>query len=213
MLIFLSILKLKKSSFASEGLLTAKPHLSAEKFIGIKYTSNGKGTVRVGDGTSTMNNAISLCPASLIVPDQIVDNGEILKVTEIGPWAFYNCDSLVSVSIGANVKIIGEYAFSDCDYLSSITFEKGSSLEVIENRAFSWCSVESLEIPSSVKSIGENAFNSRGKLSTVVYCGSNFINNKVFCKDPPKVYVTSNYKHGVFGGVKVVVSDNVCKIN
>ena len=179
-------------------------------FIGIKYTSNGPGTVRVGDGSSTMNNAVSICITSLMVPAQIYDDGKSLKVTEIGGWAFYNCDSLTSVTIGANVVTIGEYAFSDCDSLTSISFEKDSALETIGTRAFSWCSLKQIEIPPSVKKIGDNAFNSRGILKMFVYCGLNEITNKIFCKLPPSVFVSEYYNSSTYGNVPVYTNVNYC---
>lgn len=61
---------------------------------------------------------------SLIIPDD---------VTNIGSHAFYNCNSLMSVTIGNNVTSIGSYAFYNCNKLtevynkSSLTITAGSS--------------------------------------------------------------------------------------
>ena len=61
---------------------------------------------------------------SLIIPDD---------VTNIGSHAFYNCNSLMSVTIGNNVISIGSYAFYNCNKLtevynkSSLTITAGSS--------------------------------------------------------------------------------------
>ena len=192
-------------------LLDRKVKLSETyDFIGIKYTSNGEGTVRVGDGTTTMNNAISICITQLVVPDQIFDEGKSLKVTEIGGWAFYNCDSLTSVTIGSNVVSIGEYAFSDCDALATISFAKGSSLETIGTRAFSWCIIKQIEIPSKVKSIGDNAFNARGLMESFIYCGNNVIKNKIFQKKSPIVYVSEYYSASKYGNARVYKNINFC---
>ncbi len=57
-----------------------------------------------------------------------------MEVTGIGKEAFWNCDSLTSITIPNSVTSIGEEAFRDCDSLTSIT------------------------IPNSVTSIGEYAF-------------------------------------------------------
>ena len=181
-----------------------------KNFIGVKYTSNGNRTVRVGDGTKTMNNAVSICIKSLNVPAQIFENGISYDVTEIGEWAFYNCDTLESVNIGKNVVKIGEYAFSDCDSIVSITFDKESSLTTIGTRAFSWCALKHIEIPASVVFIGDATFNSRGIMKTFVYCGKNVITNKIFCKQPELVIVSSNYKAQSLGLVPVSFSNSYC---
>ena len=140
------------------------------------------------------------CISILTIPSVILDEtGKTLKVTEIGCWAFYNCDTLTSVSIGANVITIGEYAFSDCDKLTSINFEKGSALQTIGTRAFSWCSFKQIEIPSTVKKIGDGAFNARGILEIFVYCGNNKVTNKIFVKKPNSLYVSEDYNSTSFG--------------
>ena len=73
--------------------------------------------------------------------EYIIPNG----VTKIGDYAFFDCDSLTSVTIPDSVTTIGDYAFYDCDSLTSIT------------------------IPDSVTTIGTEAFYSCDSL-TSVYC-------------------------------------------
>ena len=60
-------------------------------------------------------------------------------VTSISNYAFYNCDAITSVSIPASVESIGEYAFCGCDKLVSVTFEEGSRLKSVGDRAFYLC--------------------------------------------------------------------------
>ncbi len=67
----------------------------------------------------------------LTIPAKI----EGLPVTVILDYAFYNCDSLTSVTIPEGVTSIGEFAFAECDSLPSIT------------------------IPASVTGIGRWSFN------------------------------------------------------
>ena len=62
------------------------------------------------------------------------------------------------IEIPSFIKIIGSYSFNKCDKLKSITFESNSNLEVIEEDAFSYSSIESISIPPRVKSIKKNAF-------------------------------------------------------
>ena len=44
-------------------------------------------------------------------------------VTSIAPYAFKNCEDLISVVISASVTSIGAYAFEDCYSLEEIIFE------------------------------------------------------------------------------------------
>lgn len=77
------------------------------------------------DGTILMQYAIGKTVNTFIIPEGI---------TSIGSYAFYDCDSLVIVTIGNGVENIGDLAFYNCDSLSSII------------------------VPESVTSIGEKAF-------------------------------------------------------
>lgn len=83
---------------------------------------------------------------------------------EIGGYAFYNCSSLVKVSIPASTKRIGKYAFSACEKLQYLSFmpisNEAPSLQVIESFAFHNCKelIEIPPIPASIKEIGSNAF-------------------------------------------------------
>ena len=81
--------------------------------------------------------------------------------------AFYNCDSLTSITIPSSVTSIGERAFYNCSNLTSITIP--SSVTSIGDWAFSDCSsLISVTIPSSVTSIGSNAFYGCDLL--IIYC-------------------------------------------
>ncbi|MBO7313867.1 MAG: leucine-rich repeat domain-containing protein, partial [Alistipes sp.] len=62
-------------------------------------------------------------------------------VTEIGEDAFFNCDSITSVTIPDSVKTIGEVAFAECNSLTSVTIP--NSVATIGENAFGWC--DSLE--------------------------------------------------------------------
>ena len=76
---------------------------------------------------------------------------------EIYPYAFYNRETIVSVSIPYGIKSISNYAFAYCDSLTSITLR--GSITDIGDSAFKYCTrLEEIYLPDSVVSIGESAF-------------------------------------------------------
>ena len=88
------------------------------------------------------------------------------SVTSIGEYAFYNCSSLTSITIGNSVTSIGEYAFYNCSGLTSVTI--GNSVASIGEYAFYNCSsLTSITIGNSVTSIGEYAFYNCSGLTSV----------------------------------------------
>ena len=87
--------------------------------------------------------------------------------SSIGSFAFYDCDSLTSVTIGDSVTNIGDGAFVCCRSLTSITIP--NSVTSIGDNAFEDCtSLTSIVIPDSVESIGVCAFS--GCTSLTIYC-------------------------------------------
>ena len=97
--------------------------------------------------------------SKVIIPD---------SVTNIGNSAFYDCESLTSVTFGDNSKLesIGDWAFSRCDSLTSVTIP--DSVTNIGEWAFMGCvRLPALEIPRSVTSIGEGAFSKCEKIDTI----------------------------------------------
>ena len=63
----------------------------------------------------------------------------------IGPFAFYNCSSLTSITILDNVTSIGEYAFYDCDSLTSVVIP--DSITTIGESAFRACALTEITLP------------------------------------------------------------------
>lgn len=85
---------------------------------------------------------------SIITPEEIA---------AISPYAFYNCESLLSVVITENVKVVGEYAFYGCINLKSLFIETG--VEEIGPGAFEDCEdLEDITLPDEGCDIGPDAF-------------------------------------------------------
>lgn len=88
------------------------------------------------------------------------------RVTDIGMYAFYNCNELTSISLPNGLKNICDYAFEGCESLSSISFPEG--LSRIYNDAFKACtSLTSLSLPKGLQIIFSNAFESCSNLTSI----------------------------------------------
>ena len=89
------------------------------------------------------------------------------SVTSMGNATFYGCTSLASITIPDSVTSIGERAFEDCTSLASVTIP--DSVTSIELSTFSGCtSLTSVTIGNSVTSIGNYAFYSCTSLTSVI---------------------------------------------
>lgn len=79
-------------------------------------------------------------------------------IEEISPYAFYNCESIVSVVIDKDVSRIGQYAFSGCVNLETLTISEGK-IKDIDTNAFADCvSLAEITLPYGIKSISDGAF-------------------------------------------------------
>ena len=93
-------------------------------------------------------------------------------VEEIPTKAFYSNKSLTAFEVPASVKRIGSDAFSGTgtysgNKLASITFEEGSQLQYIGDKAFANIPLTSFTFPETVTTIGTNIFQSCGALTTI----------------------------------------------
>ena len=108
---------------------------------------------------------------TVTVPETITYDGTTYSVTSIGNYAFRNCSSLTSVTIGESVTSIGEEAFYGCSSLTSITIP--NSVTSIGRVAFFDCSsLTSVTIPNSVTSIGPGAFVGCTSITKTNYTGN-----------------------------------------
>ncbi len=98
----------------------------------------------------------------LEIPDEL----EGYPVTSINYNAFYQCNSLTSVTIPGTVKVIKINAFGLCKNLESVVLSDG--IAEIRDDAFNGCiSLKSVTIPGTVKDVGNSAFFNCISLSSV----------------------------------------------
>ena len=89
------------------------------------------------------------------------------KVTEVGNYAFQNCNQITEINIGDNVVTIGRVAFAGCSGLTSLTIP--NSVTSIEIGAFLGCTgLTSVVIPNSVTYVGGMAFSDCSSLTSVI---------------------------------------------
>ena len=87
-------------------------------------------------------------------------------ITNIGEYAFYECDSLTNINIPEGVINIGDYAFEGCSSLKSIAIPEG--VTIIGRETFSECSsIKSIVIPKSVTNIERYAFSVCSSLTNI----------------------------------------------
>jgi len=99
----------------SEGKATITGYTGIGGDLVIPSTLGGFTTYAIGDNAFYSSNRGLIL--SIVVPDEI----EI-----IGSAAFYDCPSLISVTIGKGVTTIGEHAFSFCPSLISIIVDESN---------------------------------------------------------------------------------------
>ena len=107
--------------------------------------------------------------AELTLPDSFTAyDGTVVSEYQINDYAFYDCDSLISVAISDSVTSIGYRAFHNCTGLTSVTI--GEGVASIGFSAFQNCTrLTSVTIPNSVTSIGGYAFLNCTSLTSVTF--------------------------------------------
>lgn len=97
--------------------------------------------------------------ATIEIPSTISYKNKNYRVVGIAKEGFYNCRTLVSITIPSSVVTIGDFAFGGCLSLKEVRFASDSTLQTIPYGAFYGCnSLETIAFPSSVQHIGDWAF-------------------------------------------------------
>ncbi len=147
-------------------MMISRPAMAAEEWElpnGVKYGIDGNEAVITGWKYQEAYAGVAVIPATIEHTD-----GEKYPVTRINQGAFANL-IVTSVTIPASVELIAQNAFKNTD-LTSVTFEKGSRLETIEDYAFgSNKAITNIEIPASVKTLGNQVFNGCDSLTSVTF--------------------------------------------
>ena len=90
-------------------------------------------------------------------------------IKQIGTQAFHNCNKLEEIFIPKSVEAIGDETFRYCGSLQSVSFESGSTLQVLPASIFQGCSALSeLELPASLTNIASDAFKGCEKLTSII---------------------------------------------
>lgn len=132
---------------------------------GIKYCLDEENlTAEVAEKSGGYEGAI-------VIPETVVFNDVTYRVTSIGKSAFWNCESLTSITIPNSVTCIEDTAFHGCKKLPTITIP--DSVEIIGDSAFWGCeSLNVIAIPNSVEVIGDYAFANCTSLSSITFQGA-----------------------------------------
>ena len=200
----------ENSDFSGEPLTTITNEKLKEHILYAKFTDNPAEYLNFMevDGYQVIIGYIGK-PYYITIPE----THDGLPVTTINENAFYDCDSLTSVTIGNSVTSIGDYAFYNCTNLTSVTIP--NSVTSIGDYAFFYChSLTSVTIPNSVTSIGDYAFYDCNSLTSVTIPDSvTSIGGSTFedCNSLTSVTIPDGLYYGAFNNTNIptTIKDNV----
>ena len=149
-------------SFAFEG---------CNKLTSVNYTGTIDSWVQI-EFSDSSSNPLSYA-GKLYINNELVTEAKITTATKINSYAFYNCYSLTSVTIGNSVTSIGDYAFSGC---SSLKYNVKDNLKYLGNSENPYVylvgttstDIATATIDDNCKFIGDYAFNNCSSLTSII---------------------------------------------
>lgn len=112
-------------------------------------TTEGYYTYEISNGEATITAVDSNISGKITVPTTLGN----YPVTNIDEYAFYECDSITTVTISGEVVNIGANAFGYCDNLKSVIIN--APVMKIEHGAFAYCEkLENIILPDTLENIG-----------------------------------------------------------
>ena len=81
----------------------------------------------------------------------------LLGITSIGPYAFYNCIDLTSITVPTTVTSIGEHAFDYCSALTSLIMRPTTPPTLGESALAYTNKLEKIYVPQGTLSAYQNA--------------------------------------------------------
>ena len=98
---------------------------------------------------------------NLVIPENVSSTGIV----------FYNCDSIINVTVPYSVVNLNDSSFYDCDVLKKVVLSDG--VIIIGQEAFYTCgNITDVRIGKETQLIKENAFYGCNKIETVYYPGT-----------------------------------------
>jgi hypothetical protein len=130
--------------------------------------------------------------------------GDALKT--IPSKAFYECETLIGITIPESVTDIGMASFSRTR-LASVTIRNG--VTSIGDSAFYGCTFTSVTIPASVETIRPEAFRSNSNLTSVTFQGDiiRFLSHRDYDSDPFEGDLSEKFNTGGPGTYKITTAD------
>ena len=102
----------------------------------------------------------------LVIPPEVLAEGEFRHVDAIGKYAFADCRNLQTVVLLEGIKRIDEYSFFGCSELKSVFLPSGLT-EIGEDAFLSCMQLSEVSLPADLERIGNASFWSCTDLKTI----------------------------------------------
>ena len=111
------------------------------------------------DETKTNLTGCSTLATEAVIPNSVIN---------IGSSAFFECEKLLSISIGNSVERIGDYAFCGCRSLTGKLITPNSLISIGQETFIHCEGISSITLGNSITSIGNWAFHACNSLDTII---------------------------------------------